>query len=151
VRTTVVRRVPPLRCMHLRGILWVIFRVLLVGFGLFGPGAARAPFRRSNIDLFGVTTPPYGVSYTPPCPYRIVIQAFRRGFWYLSIYGFLDAREGYYRRESAVSLRATFRPIPRLPGVISKRIQCNLIGASIVAHGCLNLAKRVSFPAYQIF
>ena len=43
VRTTVVRRVPPLRCMHLRGILWVIFRVLLVGFGLFGPGAARAP------------------------------------------------------------------------------------------------------------
>jgi len=30
--------------MHLRGILWVIFRVLLVGFGLFGPGAARAPF-----------------------------------------------------------------------------------------------------------
>jgi len=29
--------------MHLRGILWVIFRVLLVGFGLFGPGAARAP------------------------------------------------------------------------------------------------------------
>jgi len=30
--------------MHLRGILWVIFRVLLVGFGLFRPGAARAPF-----------------------------------------------------------------------------------------------------------
>jgi len=29
--------------MHLRGILWVFFRVLLVGFGLFGPGAARAP------------------------------------------------------------------------------------------------------------
>jgi len=24
----------------------VIFRVLLVGFGLFGPGAARAPFTR---------------------------------------------------------------------------------------------------------
>jgi len=30
--------------MYLRGILWVIFRVLLVGFGLFRPGAARAPF-----------------------------------------------------------------------------------------------------------
>jgi len=30
--------------MHLRGILWVFFRVLLVGFGLFGPSAARAPF-----------------------------------------------------------------------------------------------------------
>jgi len=44
VRTTVVQRVPPLQCMHLRGILWGIFRVLLVGFGLFGPGAARAPF-----------------------------------------------------------------------------------------------------------
>jgi len=29
--------------MHLRGILWVFFRVLLVGFSLFGPGAARAP------------------------------------------------------------------------------------------------------------
>jgi len=29
--------------MHLRGILWVFFRVLLVVFGLFGPGAARAP------------------------------------------------------------------------------------------------------------
>jgi len=29
--------------MHLRGILWVFFRVLLVGFGLFGLGAARAP------------------------------------------------------------------------------------------------------------
>jgi len=29
--------------MHLRGILWVFFRVLLVGFGLFGPGVARAP------------------------------------------------------------------------------------------------------------
>jgi len=43
VRTTVVRRVPPLRCIYLRGILWVIFRVLLVGFGLFGPGVARAP------------------------------------------------------------------------------------------------------------
>jgi len=42
VRATVGRRVPPLRCMHLRGILWVFFRVLLVGFGLFGPGAARA-------------------------------------------------------------------------------------------------------------
>jgi len=28
--------------MHLRGILWVFFRVLLDGFGLFGPGAARA-------------------------------------------------------------------------------------------------------------
>ena len=26
-----------------QGILWVFFRVLLVGFGLFGPGAARAP------------------------------------------------------------------------------------------------------------
>jgi len=34
---------PPLRCIHLRGILWVIFRVLLVGFGLFGPGVARTP------------------------------------------------------------------------------------------------------------
>ena len=33
---------PPLQYMHLRGILWVIFRVLLVGFGLFRPGAARA-------------------------------------------------------------------------------------------------------------
>jgi len=44
VRTTVVRHVPPLRCMHLRGILWVFFRVLLVVFGLFGLGAARAPF-----------------------------------------------------------------------------------------------------------
>ena len=44
MRTTVVQRVPPLRYMHLRGILWVIFRVPLVGFGLFGPGAARAPF-----------------------------------------------------------------------------------------------------------
>jgi len=31
--------------MHLRGILWVFFRVLLVGFGLFGPGAARAPYK----------------------------------------------------------------------------------------------------------
>jgi len=31
--------------MHLRGILWVFFTVLLVGFGfsLFGPGVARAP------------------------------------------------------------------------------------------------------------
>jgi len=35
--------VPPLQCIHLRGILRVFFRVLLVGFGLFGPGAARAP------------------------------------------------------------------------------------------------------------
>ena len=43
VRTTVSQRVPPLRCMHLRGILWVFFRVLLVGFGLFRLGAARAP------------------------------------------------------------------------------------------------------------
>jgi len=34
--------------MHLRGILWVIFRVLLVSFGLFGPGAARAPFLEYN-------------------------------------------------------------------------------------------------------
>jgi len=34
--------------MYLRGILWVIFRVLLVGFGLFGPGAARAPFLEYN-------------------------------------------------------------------------------------------------------
>jgi len=31
--------------MHFKGILWVIFRVLLVGFGLFGPGAARAPLQ----------------------------------------------------------------------------------------------------------
>jgi len=31
--------------MHLRGILRVFFRVLLVGFGLFGPGAARAPLK----------------------------------------------------------------------------------------------------------
>jgi len=30
--------------MHLRGILWVFFRVLFGWFGLFGPGAARAPF-----------------------------------------------------------------------------------------------------------
>jgi len=29
--------------MYLRGILWVFFRVLLVGFGLFRPGTARAP------------------------------------------------------------------------------------------------------------
>jgi len=29
--------------MHLRGILWVFFRVLLVSFSLFGLGAARAP------------------------------------------------------------------------------------------------------------
>ena len=43
VRTTVARRVPPLRYMHLRGILWVFLRVLLVGFGLFGPGVARVP------------------------------------------------------------------------------------------------------------
>jgi hypothetical protein len=33
--------------MHLRDILWVFFRVLLVGFGLFGPGAARA-LKKSN-------------------------------------------------------------------------------------------------------
>ena len=33
---------PPLRCIYLRGILWVFIRVLLVGFGLFRPGAARA-------------------------------------------------------------------------------------------------------------
>ena len=26
VRTTVVRRVPPLQCVHLRGILWVFFQ-----------------------------------------------------------------------------------------------------------------------------
>ena len=41
--------------MHLRGILWVFFRVLLVGFSLFRPGAARAPFllaiNRANISL----------------------------------------------------------------------------------------------------
>jgi len=29
--------------MHLRGILWEFFRVPLDGFGLFRPGAARAP------------------------------------------------------------------------------------------------------------
>ena len=29
--------------MHLRGILWILFRVLLVGFSLFRLGAARAP------------------------------------------------------------------------------------------------------------
>jgi len=39
--------------MHLRGILWVFLRVLLVGFGLFGPGAARAPPVHSN-NIFKV-------------------------------------------------------------------------------------------------
>ena len=34
--------------MHLRGILLVFFRVLLVGFGLFRLGAARVP----EIELF---------------------------------------------------------------------------------------------------
>jgi hypothetical protein len=52
VQTTVVRRVPPLRYMHLRGILWVFFRVLLVGFSLFRPGAARALDKRSLLDLY---------------------------------------------------------------------------------------------------
>jgi len=42
VRATVGRRVPPLRCMHLRGILWVFIRVLLVSFSLFRLGVARA-------------------------------------------------------------------------------------------------------------
>jgi len=44
---------PPLRYMHLRGILWVFFRVLLVVFGLFGLGAARAPSRVSLIKGIG--------------------------------------------------------------------------------------------------
>jgi hypothetical protein len=39
--------------MHLRGILWVFFRVLLVGFGLFGPGAARAP------NIYKIISPNY--------------------------------------------------------------------------------------------
>ena len=33
---------PPQQSMHLRGILSVFFRVLLVGFGLFGLGVAKA-------------------------------------------------------------------------------------------------------------
>jgi hypothetical protein len=38
--------------MHLREILWVFFRVLLVGFGLFGPGAARAPYKYYIITIY---------------------------------------------------------------------------------------------------
>jgi hypothetical protein len=34
--------------MYFRGILWVFFRVLLVGFGLFRLGAARAPKKVSE-------------------------------------------------------------------------------------------------------
>jgi hypothetical protein len=37
--------------MDLWGILWVFFRVLLVGFGLFGPGTARAPVIYNSLDF----------------------------------------------------------------------------------------------------
>ena len=53
--------------MHLRGILLVFFRVLLVGFGLFGLGTARAPkifFSRYNnqvvkIDIVNIISRGY--------------------------------------------------------------------------------------------
>jgi hypothetical protein len=38
--------------MYLRGILWVFLRVLLVGFGLFGLGAARAPKLREDTYIY---------------------------------------------------------------------------------------------------